>query len=254
MPPFAKSRRDHGSNVPFGWVLNFSSSCGKLCAHLTAEESKREFLTPIWAQDTDTALLVMQSLMRAFMIEAFLLPKEIDHEHVALWSEMLEWLLANPKWTRSGDRDRVNREFVGCAINTLFCVAPDFSPLICSIDSGWPHLNNFLQIIERAVREFGVNLTLYPAVMTLLKKGGFDLMPDPALAWLYSIVLARKADREFWQTNGEGSVELLKQLISRKHEILKPEHRRTIALIADILVDNGVRGAGFLQQELLCAG
>jgi hypothetical protein len=251
VPPFVKSRRDRTSNVPFGWVFDFFSSCGKLCAYLTAEESKRESLTPIWAQDTDTALLMMQNLTRAFMIHAFLRPQEINCRQVALWSEIFEWLLATPEWKLARDRDRVDREFVSCAINILFCVAPDFSPLICGVDPGWPHLRKFLPTIERAICEFGLNVTLYLAVTTFLKRGGFDLMPEPALPWLHTVVLARKANREFWEQNGENTVELLKQLISQKSDILKLEHRRTITLIADILVDNGVRGAGFLQQELL---
>jgi len=33
--------------------------------------------------------------------------------------------------------------------------------------------------------------------------------------------------------------------------LLTSEHHRVIATIADILIDEGVRGAGFLQQELL---
>ena len=76
-------------------------------------------------------------------------------------------------------------------------------------------------------------------------------MPEPALTWLHGVVVARKDNREFWQANGENTVAVLKQLISQKGGILKPKQHRTIALIADILIDNGVRGAGFLQQELL---
>jgi len=78
-------------------------------------------------------------------------------------------------------------------------------------------------------------------------------MPDPALAWLHGIVVNRKADQKFWQMNGENTVELLKLLISKKDAVVTAEHCRLIALIADILIDNGVRGAGFLQQELLRA-
>jgi hypothetical protein len=48
-------------------------------------------------------------------------------------------------------------------------------------------------------------------------------------------------------------VELLNRLIAEKGALLTPDHRRLITLIADILVDDGVRGAGFLQQELLRA-
>jgi hypothetical protein len=90
--PFAKTKHDHGGNTSFEWVFAFSSWCGKLCARLTSEEAKNLIIAPIWARDIDTALLILQSLMRSFMIEAFLGDKEIKDEHIALWSEMTEWL------------------------------------------------------------------------------------------------------------------------------------------------------------------
>jgi hypothetical protein len=254
VPPFAQTRRDHGGNTPFEWVFAFSAWCGKLCAHLTRDEAKNLIIARIWSQDADSALLMLQSLMRAFMIEAFLKQKEIGDELVALWAEMVEWLFASPEWRHSGKGDHLDREFTYCAFTTLFCVAPDFSPLICGVDPGWPHLSKFLPIIKRAICEFGMNATLYLAVTTFLKRGGIDLLPDPALAWLHGIVVNRKAVQKFWRTNGENTVELLKLLISEKDKVLTADHRKWITLIADILVDNGVRGAGFLQQELLRAG
>ena len=78
-------------------------------------------------------------------------------------------------------------------------------------------------------------------------------MPDPALGLLHDIVAAKKSDRKFWNANGDDTVEVLKKMITEKGAQLTSNHRRVIALIADILVDNGVRGAGFLQQELLRA-
>jgi hypothetical protein len=80
-----------------------------------------------------------------------------------------------------------------------------------------------------------------------------DLLPEPALAWLLGIVQNRKSDQKFWESNGETTVALLKSLISERGAALTTEHRKSITLIADILTDNGVRGAGFLQQELLRA-
>jgi hypothetical protein len=58
-------------------------------------------------------------------------------------------------------------------------------------------------------------------------------------------------DAEFWLANGEDTVELLKLLIAADTKVLTAEHRRSISLISDILIDNGVRGAGFLQQALV---
>jgi hypothetical protein len=130
-------------------------------------------------------------------------------------------------------------------------VQPDFQQLICGIDPGWPHLQKFTAIFERAIKQFGTHRLLYYGVTRFLSRGGGDLLPEPALAYLVEIVRAKKQDAEFWQANGENTVSVLKGLIVNKSSALAGEHRNAVTLIADILVDNGVRGAGFLQQELL---
>lgn len=58
-----------------------------------------------------------------------------------------------------------------------------------------------------------------------------------------------KQDQEFWRSNGDDTVEILKMLLEKKEPVLDRAHREAIALMSDVLVDNGVRGAGFLQQE-----
>ena len=193
----------------------------------------------------------MQSLMRSFMIDAFLLSKEISSDHLLIWSCMTEWVFENPEWKAAKSHDYLDREFHSCALSVLFCAGSDFSPAICGVERGWSHWPKFLPIIERAVRAFGLNKVLFHAVVVFLKGGGFDLLPDPALNWLKDIAVAKKRDQLFWSANGESTVEIIKRLVENGERTLIPEHRDTISLIADILVDNGVRGAGFLQQELL---
>lgn len=78
-----------------------------------------------------------------------------------------------------------------------------------------------------------------------------DLLPDPRLGWLLDIVQARKTQKAFWEDNGDQTVDLLKSVVEKKTAGLTPATRPTIALICDILVDNGGRGAAFLQQEQL---
>lgn len=105
--------------------------------------------------------------------------------------------------------------------------------------------------MERAIKEFGTDRPLHLAVTTFLEKGGFDLLPKPALPWLGHIVEQKKADQVFWKTNGDATVELLRQLITEKRSSLSAAERKAIILVSDFLTDNRVRGAGFLHQELL---
>ena len=251
VPPFVERRRQYKGNTPFEWIFDFSSWCGRISAQLTSAEVEKVMLARIFACDLETELLIMQSLMKSYMIKALLSPKTISDESLAIWQSMAERIFVSPEWSANGSRNNLDRHYITCAFSILFCVAPDFSPLICGLDPGWPPLGKFLAIIERAIRQFGVNATLYLGVTTLLKRGGIDLLPDPALAWLEEIVQAKKQDSAFWQSNGEDTVDLLKHLIETKGTNLTQDHKRVIALIADMLVDNGVRGAGFLQQELL---
>jgi hypothetical protein len=251
VPPFAKNRRDRGGSPPFEWIFEFSAWCGRLAAHLEGDQVRSAMLDTVLQLDTETALLIMQSFMRAFMIEAFLKNPALNEDHLTLWFQMGDWVFASPKWTREWAREHIGREFGGCAFLLLFCFVSDFTPPVCGIDPGWPHLSRFRELTERAVREFGRNKTLYLSVTTFMKRGGFDLLPDPALAWLLEIAQAVKRDTEFWQANGEDTVDLLKQLIAKKGHGLPPEHRKSIALMSDIMIDNGVRGAGFLQQAMV---
>jgi hypothetical protein len=250
-PPFVEAKRDHHGNTPFEWVYDFARWSGKVSVHLAPDEVKEHLLSKIWSQDGETAFMILQGLMLNYMINAFLNPKVIDDRQVALWGEMTDRLLQSREWTRGGRSEHIDREFAACAFATLFCAAPDFSPLICGIDPGWLHLQKFVPVIEKAIRAFGLNATLYLGVTTLLKRGGVDLLPDPALPWLQEVVTARRSDQKFWKSNGEDTVEVLKLLISQKGAALTTDHRRLITSIADVLSDNGVRGAGFLQQELL---
>jgi len=168
-----------------------------------------------------------------------------------LWRDITDWIFASRAW--HPDSEHLDREFVTCAFAVLFCVAPDFSPLLCGVEPGWPHLAKFNSILERAVREFGRHHTLYLAVTTFLKNGGFDLLPRPALAWLEQIAREKKADQGFWKVNGDETVELLGRLIKQKGAELSLDDRKAIILISDLMTDNGVRGAGFLHQDLLRA-
>jgi hypothetical protein len=252
IPPFADSRHGHMGNTPFEWVFAFAAWCGRVCACLTPAEAHQAVLDCTFSRDTDTALLIMQGVTKSFMIQAFLRAKDITADNLTVWRDITDWIFASRAW--HPDSEHLDREFVTCAFAVLFCVAPDFSPLLCGVEPGWPHLAKFNPILERAVLEFGRHHTIYLAVTTFLKNGGFDLLPRPALAWLEQITREKKADQGFWKANGDETVELLGRLIKQKGAELSLDDRKAIILISDLMTDNGVRGAGFLHQELLRAG
>jgi len=249
IPPFADRRHDHRGNTPFEWVFGFAAWCGRVCAYLTPAEARQAVLDRIFSRGTNTALMIMQCVTKSFMVQAFLRAKDVTTDKLTLWHDITDWIFASREW--HPDSEHLDREFVTCAFAVLFCVAPDFSPLLCGVEPGWPHLAKFNPILERAVREFGRHRTLYLGVTTFLKNGGFDLLPRPALAWLEQIAREKKADQEFWNANGDDTVELLGRLIKQKGAELSLDDSKTIILISDLMTDNGVRGAAFLQQELL---
>jgi ABC-type cobalamin/Fe3+-siderophores transport system ATPase subunit len=249
VPPFAKSRRDNRGNTPFEWVFSFFHWLGKVASHLSSAEVQRIALAPLFATDNETALLAMRSFAPSYLAHSLLPPAVVTDEAFATWEIIAGWIIENPEARIRGRH--VDREFSVCVFSLLFCFAGDFQPLVCVVEEEWSPLARFGPIIERVVRKFGTNSHLYLGVLRFLKKGGMDMIPDPGLSWLREIASAKKQDRDFWRANGGETVEILKLILTKKALSLSTAHRDTISFLTDILVDNGVRGAGFLQQDQL---
>jgi hypothetical protein len=113
-----------------------------------------------------------------------------------------------------------------------------------------PHLR-FQSILQRVIENFGTHRIIFHSAVKFFNAGGMDLFPDPGLAWLIGIARTAKQDQEFWSEHGDETVVLLQAILAQKATVMTPAHRATFALVTDILVDNGVRAAGFLQQQLL---
>ena len=248
VPPFAENRRDHQGNIPFEWVFGFFHWLGRTCQYLSRPEIEDIILPRIFEAENESALMAMQSFARAFLGYLVLPPSELTDDHFEIWERIADWIIENPEGRH---RRHVEREFAHCLFLTLFCFTRDFQPLICVVDRGWAPLKRFEPIVDRMVEKYGTDKTLYLGLAKFLQKGGLDLAPDPALKWLKDIAVAMKADQDFWSANGDATVDVLKEVLSQNAEGLTEAHRHIISLITDILVDNGIRGAGFLQQDQL---
>jgi hypothetical protein len=250
IPPFVTKRREHQGHTPFEWVYDCAAWLGKVLAALPDGPSKDALLAPILAADTETALLLLHTMMRHFMLRALVIPADIAPADLALWQRLADWVLANPEGSHPLS-DRLDREYNDCVFSLLFCAHNDFSPLFCAVDAGWKNLPLFLPTVDKTVAKLGANSMVFTALTRLLERGGRDWLPDPALAWIENVVAIRKSDVPFWQVHGEDTVALIKTLIANNPSAVGDTLRTRIIRLADMLVDAGVRGAGFLQQELL---
>ncbi len=251
-PPFADSHRSIDVHPPFEWVFEFSAWCGRIGAHLTAVEVREHILDPIYALKNETALLIMQGLTRSFMMEALLKQPTVADDNRALWSQITDWIFRIRNRDPDEDQEHLDREFTACAFAVrCFAQHPTSHHRFAALTSDgriWVHLSRFSWSGQfGSSGRIGSCSGLLPLCLI-----GEDLtFCQSALGWLAEICKKKKNDQNFWARNGDHTVDLLRRLISEKEKILSPTHRNLITFVADVMVDNGVRGAGFLQQEML---
>ncbi|WP_229658357.1 hypothetical protein [Tsuneonella deserti] len=218
-------------------------------ATLDDEASAVALLDQIVALPEEAPSHVLQHAMRTFMLDALLKPATVEPHHRAIWGRMTSWVFENPQAERAAVNNHIDREFQACAFTTMFCAAIEFRGVLCGAERGWANITQFEDIIATAIARFGTHETLFLGVVKLLQAGGIAFFPEPALGWLRTIALTRRSDQAFWGSNGDGMVEILRAAISNDPSLAR-SHGSAIMFIADVLVDNAVRGAGFLQQEL----
>jgi hypothetical protein len=135
------------------------------------------------------------------------------------------------------------------AVSSFFCAIS--GRMICGVDAAWPNLDLVLPMLDRAAVTFGTEQTAFTAILALLRARPDQLMPDPGLEWIGRIARVRKADPQFWDyaSNGERLVLLVRELIATRP--LEQPHRDIVVEISDTLIELGVKGAAFLQQDLV---
>ena len=246
VPPFANSRRGYGGNIPFEWIHRVFTWLGKIAGSLTPDEVDQVVLQPIAATDQESGLMAMSHFVRGFAAHNILPPADPAKDAIEIWQRIAHWVLNCPTGSVT---DYLEDDLRSCASALLFCFHGDFQPLVCFAEKDWSHLTDFTDIFDQVARKFGTNETMCFVVTKFLQKGGIEFSPTPAVEWLDQIARTNRANQVFWSKNGEEFVSTLKLIYAEKDALLTEEHRANITFIIDVLVDNGVRGAGFLQQE-----
>ncbi len=245
-PPFADSRRDFPGSGSSEWAFSLFFWLGKFCGPLTPAEVDDLVLRPITRAGNESGLEAMAKFCRGYSAYNILPPAEPGENSLEVWNRIANWVIEHPE---GRSIEHMGREYQSSVLALLFCFHGDFSPLICAAERDWPHLGRFTQTFGRVFEKFGTNSTTFFGIMKFLQKGGLEFFPDPALSWLARIAQDTRHDKTFWSANGEETVSMLKLAFAEKGAELSDGHRKSLSFIIDVLVDNGVRGAGFLQQD-----
>ncbi|RWN26108.1 MAG: hypothetical protein EOR97_30065 [Mesorhizobium sp.] len=233
-------------DAPFEWLFEFGSWLSRLIAFLPAEEINTLMIARVDAAEQRAAVEVMDMVLKSYMIHRMLRKDPLDAATLENWKLLVDWAIARPTWISNPiDASQHERDM---AVSTLFCVIA--RRMICGIEADWPNLGAALPVLGRAVDAFATEQTAFSATIALLGARP-DLLPDPGLSWILRVARARKAEPRFWThaSNGERLVLLLRDLIASRPPA--PGDREIIVEVADILIELGVKGAAFLQQDLV---
>lgn len=240
------AEKDGRGGTPFEWLHKFGRWLGTVVALISAGEMRALLLARADPAEPRAAGEIMDMVMQHFMIHRMLRSEPLDSDTLEKWEELVDWAVARPGWSRTpSDAQQHDR---GMAVSALFCGIA--RGMVCGIERDWPNLAAVLPSIERAAGAFATERTAFNAVLALLRARP-ELLPGPGLDWIKRAISVRKAERDFWMhgSNGERLAVVLQEFIAAGP--LQPDQRDTVVKTADALIELGVKGAAFLQQDLV---
>jgi hypothetical protein len=245
-------RAEDGNAPPFEWLFAFGEWLGRLLGHLSPGEATSLLFDRVDDAEPKVATETMDTITRSFMIEWMLNKQPLSDSVIAIWEKLVGWAITRPAWGRGAGTERVTQYERGLALSTIFCAAS--TRLVCGVDPDWPHAHRLMSMIEPSVQTFAIDGTVFGGLLKLVRAQRAQLLPKPGLDWIQTVVRSRSRDREFWEhvDNGEQLVILLREVIAAGP--LSEQTRATILEAADVLIEVGVRGAAFLQQDMVRLG
>lgn len=239
---------DKGSHgdTPFEWLYAFCRWLGDLLVSLSVTEMDELIIARLDAASPDAAAELMDGIMRHFMLNLLIDKRSIDPRQIEKWDRLIDWAIARPDWSRAPVRADEHER--GMAVSSFLCAVSN--GIICAVDDDWPNLEAVLPSIERGAEAFVTERTAFAAMLALLRRRPERLLPKPGLDWIKSVAEKRKYASEFWDygSNGERLVLLLREYVAANR--IADSGRDIIVGVADTLIEMGVKGAAFLQQDL----
>lgn len=231
------------------WRTNFFRWCGYISSFLTAEEVR----TYIWNQisniNNEDSIVALGNFTPAFMFHSIVSPVNLDDQKLSIWSEVTTKIFEIYETVDVVSCEQL-RYLHGSAASILFCIESTVSPFICVVEKNWQHIQLFRDIIERAIKTFGLNHELYRLVLIFLEKGGLEMFPEPGFQ-LFKYIFSKKIhDRAFWSSHGLETVQIIKLVCDHKNSKFQRKHQKYILKLMDFLIDNGVQEAEIVRIDL----
>lgn len=238
----------HGrGDTPFEWLFAFAGWLARLIALIPTTEVRTLLITRLDAAEDHAAAEFMDIVLKDFMIHRMLPKEPLDAATIDVWDTLVDWSIARPEWSHAPISARQHERDM--AVSALFCGI--VNGMVCGIDKDWPNLNAVWSCVDRAAHAFGTEQTAFAAILALLRARAESLMPQPGLEWIGRAVRTHKRERSFWEhaSNGERLVLLLREVVAAGS--LLPADRAVVVEAADTLIEMGIKGAAFLQQDLV---
>ncbi|OEU83353.1 MAG: hypothetical protein BA873_14430 [Desulfobulbaceae bacterium C00003063] len=247
---FEKEDRGYNEWDHNDWNLLFFQIIANALLRLPKNVAEPKLFDPIvtsWKQ----SLAMMKELLRGFI---WIKPQpELEDRFIELWLDIGDRVLASDHNNTFGYR--LNNEMKDI-LGLLIFVDP--TGIVWDVQE-WAPPKKVTHFISRWCDTVGHRPDCFSNLVRLLKEGGFDLIPEFGIGWLYNCI--RKADDHknfFERSRTTGSLaELLHDSWSKQELTIKqnPERLKHFVFIVDKVAEQGESIAIRLQsrlQESLC--
>ena len=247
---FEKEDKRYNEWCPRGWNLLFFQIIANALLRLPKNVAEPKLFDPI-VTNWKRSPAMMKELLGGFV---WIKPQsELEDRFIEIWLDVGDRVLASAHNNILGYQpNNEMRDILGLLIFV------DPSGIVYNVRE-WAPMKKMTPFISRWCDTVGHRPDCFSSLVRLLKEGGFDLVPEFGIGWLYNCI--RKADDHknfFERSRTTGSLaELLHDSWSKQEPSIKqnPERLKHFVFIVDKVAEQGESIAIRLQsrlQESLC--
>lgn len=247
-PPWDKNRR---SSMSFEWGQSFMEWCASVSEHLSETETQEIIVGPIASiAEDDNGEYLLNNLMTSLLLKQFDQEEKPSDKLMSLWRKLVNVIFAHKDAVWHGRKDAmVTMGYGECVSLVVFsCYG------LTILRHPWPGLESVKDIIREWVGLFSFAPPYYACLIEFLDEAGWPWLSTHGIDWIEAVVDEYPNDQTFWNKSDSGTktATIIQKLLTKQENNVCPDpalHRRLLK-ITDILVQNGIRLAAQVQQQL----